>query len=414
MPTVDPTRLRATLGQPALQRLLQRLRRRLQLGQSLHGSLTLNRAAPEERAAVDALLGRAPTRGQSLSIDLDLLGELLAASDIAPDLQTAAEALLGPVPNQRSVAAQIEAAWSEFWRHAHDRFAPWPILREWLDQLAAQGTLKRLARSDLVTAETLLETLARLVASWPVHAEPLPAHAARLLGDAHGLDAGPPLATLAVRAAAHIGGVDFTDDAEGRREAWAAVGVLCDELSTPALVFNLSLQKDTPLARLLDNAHQAGDPLHLSLRQLLRWPLDQDLALRNLEVFVCENPTIVALAAHRLGAKCRPLVCVNGQFATPAKVLLRQLSAGGAHLRYHGDFDPAGLAIARRVIEQHGATPWRLTDRDYLDGPTGIPFATTAPPSSPWCPALAEAMQQRGCIVHEEAVADSLLADLAT
>src|SRR5690606_34814342 len=159
-------------------------------------------------------------------------------------------------------------------------------------------------------------------------------------GDAHALDAGTPRATLAVRAAARLGGVHFQDDAEGWRAAWASVGVMCDELSTPALVFNLAGAAATPLTRLLGDACAAGEPIHVSLRLLLRWPLASDPGLAGERVFVCENPTIVALAAARIGHGCAPLVCINGQFATPSLVLLRQLRAAGAHLYYHGDFDP--------------------------------------------------------------------------
>jgi uncharacterized protein (TIGR02679 family) len=104
---------------------------------------------------------------------------------------------------------------------------------------------------------------------------------------------------------------------------------------------------------------------------------------------------------------------VNGQFATPAKVLLRQLSAAGARLHYHGDFDPAGLLIARRVFEEHQAIPWRMTAADYLAAPPGIALPPDANPVSPWCPALAEAMLSQGHLAHKEAVADTLLADLA-
>jgi uncharacterized protein (TIGR02679 family) len=147
---------------------------------------------------------------------------------------------------------------------------------------------------------------------------------------------------------------------------------------------------------------------------LLRHPLSADPALRDREIFACENPTVVALAAQRLGARCAPLVCVNGQFATPAAVLLRQLAAAGARLRYHGDFDAGGLTIARRVIEGFGARPWRLRAEDYLAAPKGEPLARTATLVSPWCPDLAEAMRRTGRSVHEEAIADDLLHDLDT
>ena len=413
MPTVDLPRLRATLGQPALIRLLQRLQRRLQRGQALDGSLTLNRATPTERAAVDALLGRPPTQGASLSIDLNLLGELFAASLIAPDLRVAVEALLGPVPNQRAASARSQQEWTELWHESHLQFAAWPTLCDWLDQLATQGTLKRLADSDVRQAKFLLAETARLATVLPAQGEPLASLAARIFGDAHALDPGAPRATLAVRAAARLGDIEFDDTAEGRRMAWASVGVACDELSTPVLTLNLPSSLNTPLGQLLRISGTTGEPAYVTLRALLRWPLTRDPELCGRTVFACENPTIVALANERLGRHCAPLICVNGQFATPVLVMLRQLHAAGAKVCYHGDFDAAGLAIARRVLTESGGSPWRMAVSDYERAPPGPPLITGANLASPWSPDLASAMHRRGYAVHEEAVADSLLPDLA-
>jgi uncharacterized protein (TIGR02679 family) len=272
--------------------------------------------------------------------------------------------------------------------------------------------LKRLAAGDPVRGSELLAEIAVVVAALPVRAEPLAGFAARLFGDAHALDAGTVRATLAVRAAARLAGVPFEDNAEGRRSAWASVGIYLDELSTPALILNLPANSDSALARLLRTASLAGEPLHLSLRWLMRDPLDHDQALAHRTVFVCENPTIVALAARQLGCQCAPLVCVNGQPATPVKILLRQLVTAGARLRYHGDLDGKGIEIANTITAGYGAEPWRMGVDDYLAAPKGK--ALKRPPlATPWCPALADAMRTERRVVHEEAVADLLLADLA-
>lgn len=410
----DLPRLRATLGQPALTRLLDALARRLARGRPLTGKLTLASCTAAERLAADQLLGRKPTQGDSLQIDLDLLAETLADAAICTTLHQALETLRGPAVDRRAQSEAAATAWAKSRSSATTQFSPWPALLPWLDDLFSTGVLKRLAASSPARAATLLDDLARIAAALPPPAEPLAAFAARLFGDAHALDPGSPRATLAVRAASLLGGVAFEDDAEGRRTAWASVGVLCDELSTPVLVLNLPLHSATPLARLVRSACTDAEPLHLSLRLLLLHPLSADPALAGLDIFVCENPTIVALAARRLGARCAPLVCVNGQFATPAKILLRQLAAAGACLCYHGDFDVGGLAIARRVIGEHGASPWRMSAADYLVAPKGKPIAPDAPLASPWDPALAHALRHERRAVHEEAVADILLQDLAS
>lgn len=408
----DLPRLQATLGQPALARLLDALRQRLERGRPLTGKLSLSAATADERLAVDQLLGRAPTRGDSLRIDLDFLAETLADAGLCQSLHEAVECLRGPVTDLRARDQALASEWARLRAKASVDFSAWPVLSVWLDELFTSGLLKRLSSADPVRAGELLAETARVAAALPAHGEAIAAFAARLFGDAHALDPGTPRATLAVRVAALLGDVDFEDDAEGRRTAWASVGVLCDELSTPALVFNLPTQQDTPLTRLLQAARSDSEPLHLSLRLLLLWALETDPALAGLDIFVCENPTIVALAARRLGPRCAPLVCVNGQFATPVKILLRQLHAAGARLRYHGDFDAGGLAIARRVIEEHSATPWRMEAADYLAAPKGKPIAPGTLPDSPWDPALSDSMRKALRAVHEEAVADTLLNDL--
>jgi uncharacterized protein (TIGR02679 family) len=408
----DLPRLRATLGDPRLARLVARLRRRLEQGLPLTGSLTLTRATAGERAATDELIGRRPTSGEAVRIDLDALAGALRAAGICDDLAGAMAVLHGPIANRRAADLERKAAWAGLWRETGAAFANRPAIAGWLGELAQSGIVKRLCGDDPKRARATMADWARVVNALPVAAEPLAALAARLFGDAHALDPGGPCATLAVRAAARIGGVPFEDDAEGRRAAWASAGVMCDELSTPALVFNLTAQGDAPLARLLRSATREAEPLHVSLRWLLRWPLGTEAEIGGTKVFVCENPTIVALAASRLGRACAPLVCVNGQFATPALVLLRQLREAGAQLFYHGDFDPAGLAIARRVMAESGARPWRFDATDYAAAPKGVAFSGLPGPT-PWDPALSDLMRRDGRAVHEEAVFSTLAGDLS-
>lgn len=407
---VDRPRLAATLGRPELARLLAALRRRLELGRPLTGTLTLRDATSPERAACDELFGRRATRGSTLAIDLDSLSAQLAAAGICNDLASAVESLVGPTINLRALAADEAASWSAIWQDARAAFACHPILVRWLEGMERDGFVKRLCRTPQA-ASAVLRELARLAESLPAAGEPLAALAARLYGNAHALDPGSPLATLAVRAAAWIGAVMLDDNAESRRAAWASVGVMCDELSTPALVLNLPASGDTVLGSVLRAGAAAGEPLHVSLRQLLRYPLSNDTVLCERVISVCENPTIVAMAVARYGTKCAPLVCVNGQFTTPSLVLLRQLRCARARLRYHGDFDPPGLAIARRVFAESGASPWKFGEAEYVAAPKGVTFAEDPGPT-PWSPGLENAMQRERRVAHEEAVFEDLARDL--
>jgi uncharacterized protein (TIGR02679 family) len=418
--------LPALITAPALAPLLARLRQRLERGQPLTGKITLANLAPAQREAIDTLFARAPAAAgatpRTTTISLDELSSLLAESGYAPDLRAAIEHIIGPVENKPAARKTLATEWHDVFAQAPSALRDHLALAPLLAQLQTTGLLKRLSRSSPATARALLGQLARVTTALPAGGHPLPALAAAHLGNAHALDPGEPLASLTLRAAAGIAGIPFpeTQDAETRRDLWASVGVLCDELSTPVCVLNLPvsgnrLQTTTPLLRLLAQARDDAEPLPITLRLLLRYPLSQYAPFANRDIYVCENPTIMALAADRLGPRCAPLACVNGQYATPAKILLRQLDAAGARLHYHGDFDTSGMVIARRIFASHAAArPWRMNAADYLAAPKGKHFAGAAALSSPWDPTLAAAMRQHKRAIHEEAVAEQLLRNLGT
>ncbi len=96
------------------------------------------------------------------------------------------------------------------------------------------------------------------------------------------------------------------------------------------------------------------------------------------------------------------------------QALLRQVTALGAELRYHGDFDWPGLAIGNFVMRSFAAAPWRFGAADYSAAASGLERELSGRRvEASWDPALAGAMAQRGAAVHEEAVVETLLADLS-
>lgn len=230
-----------------------------------------------------------------------------------------------------------------------------------------------------------------------------------MTGDSHALDAGAPLGALVVRFAAAVSGVAGWERAAERREAWDGAGVLLDELSAPVLVLNLGAAPDSLAGRVLSLHAAAGEPCRLSVRQLRRAPPRFEMSGR--EVFVCENPAVLAAAADRLGPRGAPLVCVEGQVRTAGRLLLERLRGAGATLRYHGDFDWGGLRIGNVVIGRHGALPWRYGAADYRAAPKGAELAG-APVAAVWDDELSAAMREERRAVHEEGVVEALLEDL--
>lgn len=387
--TVD--RLRALLGGPETAWIVARLVARMRRGEGLTGPIRHPSPSPAERDAHARLFGRYG-RGDTLTVDLGELACVLRDAGLSTSLEDAVTTLVGPVDNRRELARRRQARWDAAWAEVED---PRPaVMRAW-SELRDEGTIRRLGGDDPVEMLRAGMALCRaLPAAWV----PLPELAARLTGDAHALDPGRPLATIGLRLARAIGGGD------DRRAIWAGVGVEVDPLSATALVLGLRVGGDGLVARLLASCAAVGEPCRLTLRQLRRDPVVLDAE----EVFVCENPAVVLAAAERLGPACRPLVCVEGQPGSAAWALL---GGAGARVRYHGDFDWPGVRIAADVLARTGGRPWRFDAAAYADAPRGIPLVGD-PVATPWDPALAARMVERGTAVHEEAGIDGLLRDL--
>ncbi|MBZ4319791.1 TIGR02679 family protein [Streptomyces huiliensis] len=403
----DPDRLRRLLGDPALAWLVERVRRRLEREQPLTGTVSLTSPTEAQRTAVERLLGRAPGGGRSLAVRLDAVDEVLRRSGASRDgLAAAVEALSGPVTPLRLIQEDESRAWQEACRPLGTLARERPGLAEWATEPRTRSLVRRLARTPQA-AGRLTADAAKVLRRLP--AEPavsLPAFAARVLGSAHALDDGTPLATLTLAGARALTGFPDGTGAEWRRDAWASAGLLRDELSSTVLTLNL---RGTPA---MDWLADTGEPTVLTLRQLAgRPPVAAPPVVR-----VCENPAVLAAAAEAHGARCPPLVCLQGQPSAAALTLLRRLHGGGTRILYHGDFDWGGFRIASVLLEHVPWRPWRYTATDYralVAAVPRLPPLTGLPADASWDPALAPALAESGVRVEEEVALPSLLADLA-
>ena len=179
-----------------------------------------------------------------------------------------------------------------------------------------------------------------------------------------------------------------------------------DLVSATCLALGLR-RRDGPVAARLDLAADAGDPVHLTA-----WDLRRCVLRVPPVVLVCENPRVLEAVAEPLR---RPgaVVCTAGE---PALVVLDVLAAlGGAELRYHGDFDWPGVAIANRLVSRFGVEPWLMDSATYEGAVRpASPVLAGAPIDPTWDPELGAAMRLHGGAVHEESVLADLLARLPT
>lgn len=363
----------------------------------------------DTRVAVAGILGRPIRPGTSATtVRLGDLDDRLRQADRRWDLRAVVEHEHGPLPDRAARAEEQATAIAAARDQARSLAPDQPWVEPWLDDLD-RGMLTRLhTRGEL----ELLPTAARILAELPGDGIPLPALASRTTGDTKSLGQ-TTLGGLVLRGVSRSLGEQAPASAADRRALWEAVGVVPDDLASQVLVLNLPAT-GSPLAGWLTEAAAAGLPFRITLQQLARQPLDhQGIG----PVFVCENPAVLRAAAEQLGSGSSALICTEGRPSMACLRLLEGLTAAGAEVRYHGDFDWPGLRIAGSLLATTGGRPWRFGVTDYLDAIERVgphtPLGGSAA-ESPWDPELARAMRDEGRIVYEEDVLDVLLADLGT
>ena len=418
-----PPSLRTYLSVPSLGPVWAAARVRLERnGLQPTGTIT---AVVDDLAAdqLSGLLGRPIAAGAGCRVKLAELDTALRRSKGGRGLVSVLEILDGrPVTDWRAVRDQSQAEWSGIWQRLDAALyeaglagAPWTP--RWIADMRRTGILTRAGAAAAGRAlDHAVAGLALLLtpAAQTDHAWELAALASQVTGTAHGLDETTLASSVLLRAAAYALDRPAPESAADRRELWGALRVATDMLSGTVLAWQLRPPGNDGWSRMLRERADLRLVTHLTLHELAvaapaSWSEPRQV------VSVCENPQVMQ-AAVRAGT-ATPLLCLSGNPASVGTHLLRHLVTAGIPVRYHGDFDWPGVAIAGRVIQQ-GAMPWRMAADDYvtavggLDANHAVPL-TGRPAPTQWDPLLAAAMSEHGLAVHEEFVLADLLADLA-
>lgn len=404
-------RVGALMARPGYRTLLTQVRD----GLEAHGEptqLTLRDLDVDGRNALADLLGQRRRPGAVVTVRVADLDASLRSSRVGAGLVEVLEAVDGPLQNRRAASRDRRAAWQQIHEELAARVDGRDELCRWVDALRSDGLLLRLSE-DVEMARTLGHQAVDVLDDLPAENVPLGVLAADVIGDPHALDAGSALATLVLRGAAELlGRSGLPTGARQRRELWAAVGVVCDPLSATVLVLGVRARGIHLLAGTLTDHAGFGEPLRLTLRQLV----DEALPYEPGTISICENPTVMVAAADMLAENCAPLVCTDGVPDAAADRLFRDLRAVGCGLRFHTDFDGGGIRIGNLLHDRFGAHPWRMGTDDYrgaLARVTRTSELVAGVPDARWDSELAPAMRREGRVVSEEHVLDDLLADLA-
>lgn len=416
-----PAQLRAYLAAPSLAPVWAAARSRLERnGLQPTGTIMadLDQNAAEQ---LSGLVGRTVAAGTGRRIRLAELDEALRRSSGGRGLIGVLEILDGrTVVNRRADRDREQAAWAVVWQGLdtalHDAglaAAPW--VGGWIAAMKRSGTLTRAGSAAAGKALGRAVAGLRLLfdTAGPEHTWELAAFASRVTGTAHGFDETTLASSVLLRAAAHALDRPVPESAADRRDLWEALGVATDTLSGTVLCWQFRPPGDDGWSSMMRDRADLGLITHVPLHEFTVARSASWLPPGQV-VSVCENPQVMQAAVR--AATGKPLLCLSGNPARVGTLLLQRLIASGNPVRYHGDFDWPGVAIAGRIMGQ-GATPWRMSTEDYttaaakLDADHAVALIGR-PTSTPWDPGLAKTMAAYGLAVHEEFVLSDLLGDL--
>lgn len=175
----------------------------------------------------------------------------------------------------------------------------------------------------------------------------------------------------------------------------ALVGISTDEISGTVLTYGLRPPGSDRWSAMMRERADLGSITHLTVHELRQ---AGELTRPGEVMHACENPQV--LQRFAAAGVARPLACTSGNPAAAGALLLKRTA-----VRYHGDFDWPGIAIARRIVNQ-GARPWRLGCADYHEALERLPsdrqlMLTGRAETTPWDRELYPAMITANVAVHE-------------
>ena len=358
------------------------------------------------RHRLSSLLDRPLTAMVDLAELEDALRKVGAGDDLISALTSVGHSMSFDAEQRRNERTVRRAARASA-RAAVERW-PEPWAGAWVEEAIQTGVLRGLNVQDAVA---FVASTRRCLDAVQVDGSPQSRVdlAATVLGDAHALDPGTRLGSAVMRALRQRHADVLHDDTD--RTVWDRAGVPSDSVSAPVLVWNLPVLSLCALAPLLTTASALGVVTHLSAMALRSYPV---VVAAGTEVLVTENPRVVEAAAQRGSPRC--VVSTNGNPSVAVRTLLGQLLRAGAAVRYHGDFDAAGLSICRRMMEL-GLVPWQMDATSYQQAvavavreQVDLPIDRTDPGPTPWDESLRGVFQASGRVVHEERLVDELLA----
>lgn len=361
----------------AYKRAFQAMKKQWQKYGRLAGWIVLPQASPEEKAALQAVLGTA-FAGERIRFKMQefqaALRETKYAAVELPELLAAyfGETLLTHKAEReqareqkagffaQSLAAlqrsgdyaEAPAAWLALM--AEEKSAGYQlVLAEYEKDPAA-------AQQQIFSVVQAVNYLTGLAAS----RVRLAVLGAEITANPHYFDRSQSAGRLLLYALSYIKRRQYPKDAESILELYFLAGIRSDDISSFTTAYNIALYTEQGLhpAYAAFEREQEAFMINLSgLERIVR----ADAAGKR--VFIVENQMVFSTLCEMMQGQHTAILCTSGQMKTASLLLLDLLCQAGCRLYYSGDFDPEGLLIADRLLARHPGQilPWHFTAADY-------------------------------------------------
>lgn len=342
------------------------------------GRVTLQNLSNQEIEVLEGFFGKNFHGDKKISISAELFRKSLENSrygEITPEELLEIffqKALVGKQEEQR----QREEKKNEIFCRIIKEYEGTPA-REWLlNEEQVSGNVKL---QDLAEWERQLRLGARIINHLPYRLGTqmyLAIFAASLTGNPHAFDWGTSDGTFLfkiIEADLKSRGIAMEDTelfpALKRQRSYLAVGILIDDLSNYALLYQVqAFQKNGEPHCGMKGFWNEKDMVQVPLSVISQWT---ELRCAHQEIYIVENPSVFAFLCgeDKSGISEREVsyMCMNGQPRLAGLMILDLLAKSGTIVHYAGDLDPEGLLIAQKLARYYPGEFhfWQMTEECY-------------------------------------------------
>lgn len=222
-----------------------------------------------------------------------------------------------------------------------------------------EGYFKKYSEEKLLD---ILSCSIKAAATKPEKIESLAVFATRIAHDPHFFDEDRDSGKIFLKILSLIKNVEYPKSSEEKAELLYMHNIVIDELSNWCLVYGIgAITENEKEDEALKIFALQRKPVILPLYTIKDY---KQFFGYSKKIVVVENPAVFSILMQDLTDIS--LICTNGQLRLSTKILLESLSKAGFTIFYSGDFDPEGLLIADRIVQNYGAIPLCMDEESYL------------------------------------------------